>query len=178
MKGQISIDYYAAVIVFIIIVTYFVFQITNIVPRFVSQIEADRMRSESYQISEILVNDAGLPDDWETIAGSDPSQIQRVGLSDRDADRTNLVSSQKVAALDSLCDEQGHEFVKDIVETDFQFSLLVVNRENDLAQASCLAPATDSSGKPFGRGFVATTSRSFAFENGDVGEIIVQVWKP
>lgn len=177
MKGQISIDYYAAVIVFIIIVTYFVFQIANIVPRYVSQIEADRMRSESYQVSEILVNDAGHPDNWETLVGS-PEQIQRIGFSNVAADATNVVSLQKVLALQTLCSSQGHEFVRNVIDTEFQISILVVNRENDVTQATCLGPATDSSGKPFGRGFVATTSRTFAFGDGDVGELTVQVWKP
>jgi hypothetical protein len=178
MKGQISIDYYAAVIVFIIIVAYFVFQIANIVPRFVAQIEEESMRSESYQISEIFVNDVGHPNDWNTLVGSNPGQIQRIGFSDQSVGNSNLVSLSKVSSLQTLCANQGHEFVREIVNTDFQFSVLVVDRDTDITQATCFAPATDSSGRPFGRGFVARTSRVFAFDNGNVGELIVQVWKP
>ena len=56
MKGQISIDYYVSLIIFIFFVVYFLFQITNLVPVFIGQMEEQRMRSETYQISELLIN--------------------------------------------------------------------------------------------------------------------------
>ena len=57
MKGQISIDYIIAIVIFIFFVIYFLFEITNIVPKFIGQIEEQEIRSKAYQISEILIND-------------------------------------------------------------------------------------------------------------------------
>lgn len=178
MRGQISIDYYAAVIIFVIIVVYFVFQIMNIVPRFISQMEHERMRSESYQISEILVNDAGLPIDWNNLVLSNPSAIQRIGFSDQTSSMTNVMSSAKADALNTLCSTQGQEFVRSKLNTEFQFSLVVLNRDTDMTVINCLGPSTDVDGRPTTRGFVATTTRVFSFANGEIGHMTLEVWKP
>ncbi len=172
MKGQISIDYYVALIIFIFFVVYFLFQISNLVPQFIGQMEEQRMRSEAYQLSELLVNDIGRPSNWNALVPSSTGQIERVGLSDQSRNKTNLVSAAKVAALNSLCASQGQQFLRTKLVTDLQFSVFVVDRTDGSTDVDC-EPVT-----PNLRGFSVTTRRVVAFNDGRFGELTIQVWKP
>lgn len=168
MKGQISIDYYVALIIFIFFVVYLLFQISNLVPNFVGQLEEQRIRSETYQMSELLSNDAGSPANWETLA---PGQINRIGLSDQNRNKTNLLSVAKIAALNTLCANQGQQFLRSKLATDLQFSVFVIDRTDGSTDLVCQPE------NPSLRGFAVTTKRVVAFDDGRFGELTLQVWK-
>lgn len=168
MKGQISIDYYVALIIFIFFVVYLLFQISNLVPNFIGQLEEQRIRSETYQMSELLLNDAGSPANWNTLA---PGQINRIGLSDQNRNKTNLLSVAKIAALNALCADQGQQFLRSKLATDLQFSVFVIDRTDGSTDLIC-QPANPSL-----RGFAVTTKRVVAFDDGRFGELTLQVWK-
>lgn len=176
MKGQISIDYYVSIAVFIFFIVYFLFQISNIVPTFKGQMEEQRMRLEAYQISEVLANDGGKPLQW---AWQPIGNIERIGLSDHMANKTNLLNVSKIAALDELCESQGQQFLKTRMGTDLDFSVFVIDRRNNTVMLDCLPPDTNATtGAPLLRGTSITAARMVAFNNNDFGEIKVQVWRP
>lgn len=177
MKGQVSLDYYVALVVFIFFVVYFLFQVVNLVPNFLGLMEEQRMRSEAYQVSELLVNDVGSPANWDDELSL--SNINRIGLSDENQDVTNLLSVSKINRLDSLCESEGQEFLRQKIQTDLQFSVFVIDRTDDSVRLDCLPPDTNTTtGAPLLRGFAVTMSRVVAFSDGDFGELKVQMWRP
>jgi len=172
MKGQISIDYYVALIIFIFFVVYFLFQTTNLVPVFVNQMEEQRMRSETYQMSELLVNHAGVPANWDLLLPNNIGQIQRIGLLDQTTNKTNRISVAKVASLDFICDTQGQQFLRSRMMTDLEFSVIIVDRTDGSTELDCVSNTTNS------RGFLVTTRRVVALDDGRYGELTMQVWIP
>lgn len=176
MKGQISIDYYIALIIFIFFVVYFLFRVSNLVPDFIGRMEEQRMRSEVYQFSELLANDFGNPPNWETLS---PGSIKRIGLSDQSRNKTNLLSVAKVAALNSLCASQGQSFLKSKIVTDLEFSVFLIDRTDSSVDLSCSGPDTNATtGEPLSRSFTVTTKRVVALNDGRFGELAVQMWRP
>lgn len=99
-KGQLSVDFYIALIIFLGFLAYITFQLFQIAPASFASLEEESIRIEAYQISEILINDGGHPNDWETKALTD---IKRIGLSDTTKNITNYLSSSKVARFNALC---------------------------------------------------------------------------
>lgn len=171
MKGQISIDYYLSLIVFIFFVVYFLFQTSNLVPTFINQMEEQRIRSEAYQMSELLINYAGSPSDWNTLVPDNTDQIDGIGLLDQNRNKVNVVSSAKVAALNTICSNQGQEFLRSKINTDLQFSLFLVDRTDGSTDLGC-SPAVGNL-----RGFSVTERRIVAFDDNRFGELALQVWR-
>ena len=141
MKGQISIDYIIAIVIFIFFVIYFLFEITNIVPKFIGQIEEQEIRSKAYQISEILINDPGYPENWNFFK-LDSEYIQRIGLSNIQATKTNYflnernyLSLNKINRLMELCDTTlggiGYEKVTEKIGTNLDFSIIITDKLNN-----------------------------------------------
>lgn len=169
-KGQISIDYIVAIIAFFFFAIYFLYEVSNVVPRYVQQIEEQRIRSEAYQMSELVMNDAGRPLNWNQVP---VNQIVRMGLSESaTANKTNLMSAAKAVALNNICATQGHAFVRTMMRTDLQFSLFLVDRTNGTTYMSCSPASTVN------RGFSATVKRVGAMDNGNFAELTVQAWRP
>ena len=178
MKGQISFDYYVSLIIFVFFAVYFLFQITNLVPNFVGLMEEQRIRSEAYQISELLINDVGNPNDWDSLVPGSESSINRIGMSDETRNSTNLLAISKINDLESVCTTQGHEFLRSRMGTDLQFSVFVIDRTDDSVLLDCLPPNVNTTtGEPFLRGFSVSASRIVAFDDGNYGELRLQVWK-
>lgn len=172
MKGQISIDYYISLIIFIFFVVYFLFQTSTLVPIFIGQMEEHRIRAESFQLSELLVNDIGSPSNWNTLVPNQTDQIARIGLSDQSKSKTNLVSSSKVSALNTICSiSDGQELLRSKLDTDLQLTVFVIDRTDDSIDVNC-EPELPS------KGFLATTKRVIAFDDGRFGELAIRVWRP
>lgn len=173
-----SIDFYVAVITFIIIVVYFLFQISSIVPNFINQIEEQRLMSEAYQVSEILVNDIGQPKNWDTLIGN-VGQISRIGLSDQNTNKTNLIATNKVDALRYMClGQKGYMDVKHrLGMNELNFSVFVVNRQTGSIDTCAGEDADETTGLPRIKGFTATVTRILAFNDGTYGDLKVQVWE-
>jgi hypothetical protein len=69
MKGQFSVEYIVSMTIFIGFVTYIIFSIWRFIPNYLSELRNERIRSEAYQISELLINDPGEPMDWNKVVG-------------------------------------------------------------------------------------------------------------
>ena len=94
MKGQLNLEQIVAMTLFIAFSSYVFFTVFNLVPRYTSEVRSERLRSEAYQMSELLINDPGSPANWDKIV-----KPSRLGLSDETANLTNFISKSKGAAL-------------------------------------------------------------------------------
>ncbi len=169
MKAQLTIDYYAALIIFVLFIAYLFLQTTSVFPSYFRELGSQRLSIEAYQISELLINDPGKPVNWETLV-SDPSKIERIGLANGSTTKMNSISSPKALALQSLCNSpNGFETVKSKISSEFDFSIIVLNRVS--------GELFDCSPASIGRVTEANTTfdRIVTFGNG-YGELILQMW--
>ena len=169
MKGELSfVEFVASLGVFISFVAYIFFLLLRYYPIYVQEVESERKRLEAYQISELLINDPGEPINWENPAISLDS-IKRLGLSDSSRNKTNLISSSKVNRFNDICN-QNYEEVKKRVDSEFDFSLILLDLTHNNLLINCLpykVVVTPSN---------ITVRRITAFDTGGYGELIVQVW--
>lgn len=168
-KGQLSIEYFVAMIIFIFFVVYFLFQMSNLVPEFTGEMEGQRIRSEAYQMSEILINSPGIPANWNTLPYS---QTVLFGLSNQTLNKTNLLSSAKMASIGSTCASLGQQSIRSKMYTDLEMSMLIVDRTDGSPRLDCSAPRNNT------RGFSVTVRRIVAFDDGRFGDLTLQVWRP
>jgi hypothetical protein len=168
-KGQLSIEYFVAMIIFIFFVVYFLFQMSNLVPEFTGEMESQRIRSEAYQISEIMINGPGMPANWNTLPYS---QTVLFGLSNEMLNKTNLLSSSKISSMNSTCTSLGQQAIKSKIYTDLEMSMLIVDRTDGTPRLDCNAPKNNT------RGFSVTVRRIVAFDDGKFGDLTLQMWRP
>ncbi len=175
-KGQFAVDYYIAIIVFILFAAYILFELAKVLPSFVDEMETQRIRAESYQISELLINDEGSISNWETLSQDDVKRIVfRLGLSDEDRKKTNAVSLEKLQAFESLCASNGgYDFIRSTMKMDYlnyHFSVMVVDRTNGNILVNCFPSENIPS-----KSIRTDTRRIVSFGQNAYGELILQVW--
>ena len=171
MRGQISVDYYVSVILFISFVIYILFQLTRFLPTYINAVQDQRIRVEAYQISELLMNDPGVPVDWENLSEDNLGQIQRIGLSDGSQNKTNLVNIKKVRSLNTTCASvNGYNILRGTMGTEYFFSIIMIDKSNGELLVSCSPP------EQFVRATKVDFRRVFSMGSNDYGELILQLW--
>lgn len=166
MKAQLSIEYVVSLSLFILFVSYLFFNILNILPLYLNEIRNERIKSEAYQISEILVNDPGEPSDWET---KEDWEIKRIGLSNENYNKTNLLSVSKINRLKNEC-ENDYDKILDWLDTDYQISITMSSKNGAGFETFHCGPSEVTI-----RTINVSVRRYFAFEEG-YGELVLQVW--
>ncbi|MEM7825181.1 MAG: hypothetical protein QXO27_04380 [Candidatus Aenigmatarchaeota archaeon] len=168
MKAQISfVEYLVAFVIFVSFVGYFSFQLVRLIPEYLNQIRMQRIKSEAYQISELLMNDPGYPINWNV------GNVQRLGLSDETKNLTNFLSLNKINAIGdgiNLC-KPGYENVKKWVGSDYDFSIIFIRKSPapELTLIGCRPSVTAVKA-------INVTIRRIAFFGSGYGELIVQMW--
>jgi len=223
MKGQISfVEYIVSITIFITFAVFFFYNLLSFMPTYLNEIRNERVRSEAYQISELLINDLGEPVNWHFFewdcdlnrdliinvedanaisacwdqpatccpkcdmnrdgvinlfdavkwvglcGGHFEESINRLGLSDENFNKTNLLSEVKIDAIGSNC-VYGYENIKKLIGTDLDFTLILIERPSGQARILC------SPTQIVTRGINVTVKRIVAFGS-SYGELILQVW--
>lgn len=65
MKGQLTFEQIISLVVFVSLVSYILYSVFSYIPAYLRQIRNEELKSEAYQISEMLINDPGDPPNWE-----------------------------------------------------------------------------------------------------------------
>lgn len=169
-KGQLSFDFYVAIILFIGILTYIGYQLLLIAPANSAKLQEESIRIDAYQLSELLVNDPGHPADWET---KPIDQINRIGLSDPASGKTNYLSLQKLAALNAICQAPtGYDTLKNKLDEKNELSVTFINHSLPLDTSW-----TCSSASPTNKKVSFRVGRTVSIGGSVFGELIVEVWK-
>lgn len=150
--------------IFIAFVAYFFFQFLSLRPVYLNEINNERIRSEAYQISELLVNDPGYPVNWD----ANPSLAERVGLSDETANKTNILSLTKINAFSSQCSSDYYK-VKKLIGAEDDFSIFLTDKSTGDLKISCYNKAIVSQG-------INVTVRRIVSFGPSYGELILQMW--
>ena len=137
----------------------------RISPQFITEVKNERLRSEAYQISELLINDAGQPINWNS-----PPPVKRVGLSDN-SNKTNLLSQGKIAAFNTSCSSDYDNIRKLIgIGTEYYFSLNLTDSNSGQTLIDCNPPlAVIKTAK-------VTITRITALNQTTFGELTLQLW--
>jgi len=173
MKGQFSTEQIVAMTIFIAFVSYVFLTVFNLVPRYTAEVRAERLRSEAYQISELLINDPGSPANWNAV-----NLPSRLGFSNETANTTNLLSPAKLSALNSTCfppNYAGYSQVVKWIGTERQLSILVLSRNcgiNVVTPVDCRPNSSVFRSSPIN----VSIRRFVAFNQNCFGELDVAVW--
>ena len=125
LKAQLTIEYLASFITFIGLIIFIYFTYSANIPGFIEEVKKEDVRSKAYQLSEILVNDPGHPMDWDDCGSV---CIKRIGLSDENFNKTNLISLDKVQELHTQCNNPGgFDDIKKFLGLNKSFSIYVFN---------------------------------------------------
>jgi len=154
MKAQISfVEFLTAMVVFISFVGYFSLQVLLFIPSYMNEIKSERLKSEAFQVSELLINDPNL------------------GLSDLTQNKTNLLSANRIRDFNTTC--QNYNSAKEKIGMDYDFSLGFRDIDTGTVMINCAPPSV---GYKQLRGSIR---RVVAFDDGGVvkfGEMVLQVW--
>lgn len=163
MKGQFNVEYFVALTIFLVFSIYFAFRLVEFYPEYLNNVKNEILRSDSYRLSEVLINDDGWPVDWNTV----PSTY-RIGLSDESRNSTNYVSMQKVVALNNTCNQpNGYENVKRLLGANHNFRI-IFNTTSGSDYVEC-GPAPAS-------GTVAMIKRVTAVDDDSFAILTVETW--
>jgi hypothetical protein len=135
-------------------------------PEYLNQIRSEIIRSEAYQISEILVNDPGEPINWNV------GNVKRLGLSDETKNLTNFLSLNKINAIGdgvNFC-KPGYDSIKKWLASDNDFSIILIKKIPVEQTLINCRPSTIAV-----RAINTTIRRIVSFDS-SYGELIVQMW--
>jgi hypothetical protein len=103
-KGQFSIEYLVAFLLFASVILYLSFQVAGVLPSVRKSSQRNMRISKAHRITEELIRTEGYPGNWENIAG-DP---EKYGL----AHRPYVLHKDKVQDFNSSCNSD-YELVKE-----------------------------------------------------------------
>jgi hypothetical protein len=150
MKAQISfVEFLTAMLVFISFVGYFSLQILSFIPSYMNEIKLERLQSEAFQVSELLINDPN----W---------------LSDSTQNKTNLLSASKIGNFNCVS-------AKETMGLDYEFSLIL----NDTSTNPPITLKNCATTTTMFRQLKTTITRIVAFNDNGVikpGKMILQMW--
>ena len=164
-KGQVSVEYIVSLILFIVFMSFFFVQLLNQQPIYMRELRTETIRSEAYQISELLINDAGYPINWNL----DPDNAQRVGFSSN-LNKTNLLSMNKINAIGVNCKDIWYNNLKNKIGAEDDFSLFIYQQPGNTPLLACYPTQIIL------RDINITFKRPVAFDDGNYGELVLQMW--
>ena len=122
MKGQITVEYLISFVIFIGLIAYTYLSYSANIPRFTEDVRKETIRSEAYQISEILINNPGEPVNWQS------ANIKRIGLLDERFNKTNLISEAKIDKLKNNYDcnyPANYSYIMSKIKANRNFSFII-----------------------------------------------------
>jgi len=137
------------------------------VPNYIEEVNKEDMRAQAYMLSELLVNDAGEPANWDSV-----SEIKRIGLSNQTENRTNFLSLNKINKLNSICQlPGGSEKVQKLTGMNRPFSLMIFKVDQNTGNRENIAQCEPSQAAML----TNTTVKRYAVYGNEIAEIIIQV---
>lgn len=178
LKGQFNVEFFTVLILFVGFAAYFSTKLMGIGPIYIKEANKAIVRAEAYRISEMIINNPGVPSDWDVLVGNATAenQIMRVGLSDHLQNKTNLLSDDKINSISVLCDGlEGYEEIKSLIGAEHDFLMMLTELTRELGELRI-----DCGSTGFGEN-AALIKRLVVFDSEndgelDYGELVVQVW--
>lgn len=168
-KGQLSIGFYTSLIIFLGVIAYITFQLFQTTPVVTDTLKMETIRIETYQLSELLINDGGHPNDWyDAVKYPSTSDIKRIGLSDTDKNVTNLVSNLKISRMMDICSNNYNDILS-LLDVD-NIIITIKNHATGITE-KCEPSQVPSQRTSF------NITRTISIDGVSSGEITIEVWK-
>jgi len=162
MKSQSAYEFYISFMIFVTTITFIFYQIISYHFSYSQELKKNVLYTEAYQISQILVNDYGEPENWN----SNLATAKRIGLASQAFFKLNLISFSKARAASNLCNTDYNRFKK-LIGTNYDLNLVLF-----LANGTYIINCT----KPMKENFVRI-ARIVSFDDGkSYGELILWVY--
>ncbi len=110
MKGVVDIEFLLSVVVFISTVVFVSFIIITNIPLFHKEAESEDLRARTYEISQFLMFEKGVPDDWGV------ANVKTIGLS---TGERYMLSIEKITNMNTLC-TNDYKTVKTLLGQDYR----------------------------------------------------------
>ena len=167
-KAQISLEYFVSLLIFVSLLTFVIFELRVITPDYLREVKTQTLRLETFQISELLINDAGEPDDWDE---RPPPETLRVGLSNLNSQ--DEISIAKIVELDSRCKSAGgYQNLYDWLGMQNQFYLAIQDENGYLLNTRADCPPVPIIGRPT----VMLITRVVTLDTGNFANLTLTVW--
>jgi len=167
-KGQISfVEYIVAFSIFLAFVAYFSFRVLGSMSEYSNEVKGEIIRTEAYQLSELLINDPGEPVNWDN-----GNSARRFGLSDENSNRTNMLALNKVNQFELNCSGNGYYDVKKLLGSEYDFSILLKNKTKPNGNVLINCYPTQIITKAVN----VSVRRIVALNDGSFGELTIQMW--
>lgn len=157
-KGQVTVEYLIALLVFSSILIFLVFQVTRTIPEYTSASREDIIESKAFRVSEVMVTTPGSSDSGSPIW--DSSNVAMVGL----AISPNNIDYGKLSEFNKTCFERYERSKTAMgIETDYTFRFT-----NSTTSFSC--------GKRSPVGVTKAVIERYVAMNDQWGKITLEVW--
>lgn len=160
-KGQFSIEYLVAFIIFTSVLLYLSFQIANSLPRLRRASQKNIKLSKAHRITEALIKTPGHPEDWE-----DSGSVERYGL----AHQPHNLSLKKVEEFNETCNANYSSVKRKLGLNLTNFRIALYNVSNNEPFLGCGAERT-----PEGVS-VSEVQRYSTLENGAIVRMVFEIW--
>jgi hypothetical protein len=158
MKLQVGFEQFIALSMFVFSISFLIYQLLSYYPIYINEVRRQTLLSEAYQISELLVNDAGEPSNWNLI------NVKRIGLLNETLSNSNVISVFKVFNVSYICNT-NYTLFKQLLDLKNEINF-VVYLEGSLI-ANCSHSSWESAVK---------ISRIVSFDNRSYGELILWLY--
>lgn len=157
-KGQVTIEYLIALLVFSSILIFLVFQIAHVIPEYRSTSQSNVLDAKAFRITETLVSTPGYSvsggTDWNAV------NVGMVGL----ASKPSVLSQAKITEFNKTC-SNSYESTKALMGIDGDFAFRLTTPTSFI---SC--------GKRIPAGVTRSTSERYASLNGNWARLTFDVW--
>lgn len=120
MKAQINYETLVSLTLFVSAIIYLIYEMVTFYPSYAKDLNKEVLYAEAYQISQILINDAGEPRDWFNSI----STARRIGLLNESYNTLNLLSLRKVITFNSTCNS-NYPLVKSLIGARYNFGVIL-----------------------------------------------------
>jgi len=94
--ATISIDFMTAIAIFVVAFLYVAYSLSGAIVSYTG--ESKEIYPVASRVSEMLVNDPGLPENWEMVWSTNPQDVEMIGFTTNDESH-NVLNRDKVDAL-------------------------------------------------------------------------------
>ncbi len=109
--------------IFVTLIAYIYISYTRSIPIFDEEVRKENIRSEAFQISELLINNPGEPSSWTS------GDVVRIGLANNTANKQNLIALDKINELSNFdcAVASQYESLQKKTGTSRQLSLFILD---------------------------------------------------
>lgn len=119
-KGMVNIEFILSVVVFLSTITFITVTTIYNVPNLHTQTINEKIKTDIFSISEMLINDKGFPENWNS------ENVKAIGLS---TGEPYVIDMTKVKNLNDICEKDYQKFVSILGMENYQVIINITQED-------------------------------------------------